>query len=141
MVQLLIAAGERLAGLMTPYMLDLFYLLALLEIVVIGINHMMGENNTESLIWGFVRIGFRAGFVWYWLQNAWTFGTTIIGSFDMLGSQITGIPHLDPVTLYNVGLQIGVWSGRPRQRAGLSATSASPPTRRLYGSRSSLCSR
>jgi P-type conjugative transfer protein TrbL len=110
-VQLLINAAERLTGLMMPYMLDLFYMLVLLEIVVIGINHITAEDNPESLIWGFVRLGFRAGFVWYWLQNAWALGTTIIGSFDMLGSQITGIPHLDPVTLYNVGLQIAgiVW--------------------------------
>jgi P-type conjugative transfer protein TrbL len=104
--------SEGFAGTMIPYVKDLFFLLVLVEILSIGYTHMMdGGEHPGQIVWHFVRLVLRGGVALYWIDNAWSIALYILGSFNQLGTNLTHVTSLDPVTLMNTGLKTAevVW--------------------------------
>src|SRR5215469_4496769 len=86
--------GHQLTVLVTPYALHLWYFLSILELAALSLNYMTEQDSVAGLFSRGMRFIFMAGFAYWWIQNAWTLATTVLGSFDQLGQAITGIPQL-----------------------------------------------
>ena len=100
-------SGLHLAAQIAPYSLHLLYLLALVEIITIGLNWMMGNNDPPELLWRICRLIFTGGFSYWWLGSAWALGRDLIGSFDQIGRNIANTPNgLMPSQMFDVWLRI-----------------------------------
>jgi P-type conjugative transfer protein TrbL len=91
-----VAVGQHYADLTRPYALHLLYLLMTVEMVTIGITYMMGSDDIPELGWRILRLVFSGGFAYWWLINNWWIAMTVLGSFNQLGQNITGLPELTP---------------------------------------------
>src|SRR5713101_2524319 len=101
------AQGQHLAALVTPYAMHLLYLLVFVEVLTISITYMMGgSENPSELLWQIGRLLFTGGFAYGWLVNCWALGVTVLGSFNQLGQNITGVPGLTPSAFISVATQI-----------------------------------
>jgi P-type conjugative transfer protein TrbL len=90
-------AAAHYAPLITVYAMHLWWLLTLLELIVIGITWMMGSDDLPEACWRIVRWIFTAGFAYWWIQQSWVLGLTVLGSFNQLGVELTGQPSLAPM--------------------------------------------
>jgi TrbL/VirB6 plasmid conjugal transfer protein len=113
------AVGQQYAALIRPYALTLVGSLILLEIATISITYMLGDSdNPPAVLWSIVRLAFSGGFSFWWLVNAWTLAVTVVGSFDQLGQNLTGIPNLTPMQFLETGSSIAkiIWSSPASSR-------------------------
>jgi P-type conjugative transfer protein TrbL len=99
-------ASQHYAALITPYAMHLLYALILLEITTIGVSWMMGSDDLPELLWRIVRLVFTGGFAWWWVTNSWNLGLIVLGSFNQLGFDLTGIPGLTPMALIRTAAHI-----------------------------------
>lgn len=102
-----VAVGQHYAILTQPYALHFLYLLATVELATIGLTYMMGSDDMPELAWRIVRWIFTTGFAFWWIENNWWLAMTVLGSFNQLGSNITGIKDLTPSGFIAVGTSIG----------------------------------
>ena len=118
--------GGNLAALITPYALHLLYLLLFIEVGTIAITWMRGNDDVPDLLWRVVYLLFSSAFAFWWITNSWTLGKIVLGSFHMIGQDITGVPDLTPSKFLDVAGQIFhlMWSapstGRIIANLGLS---------------------
>lgn len=99
-------ASQHYVVLITPYALHLWWLLMVLELATIGITWMMGSDDPPELLWRVARWIFTGGFAYWWIVNAWPLGITILGSFNELGVNLTGMPNLAPYTFLKTALRM-----------------------------------
>jgi hypothetical protein len=77
------------------------------EIITIGLTWMMNNDDSPELAWRIVRLILTGGFAYWWIENAWALGMTLMGSFDQLGREISNTPGgLTPLSFINVALSI-----------------------------------
>ncbi len=98
--------GGNLAALITPYSLRLLYLLLFVEVATIAITWMRGNDDIPDLLWRVVYLLFSTGFAFWWITNSWTLGKVVLGSFHMIGQNISGVPDLTPSSFLDVAGQI-----------------------------------
>jgi hypothetical protein len=98
--------GGTLAAQMTPYSLNLFYFLILVEIATISITWMRGNDDIPDLLWRIVYLLFTSAFAFWWITDSWTLGKTVLGSFNSIGENITHVPMLTPSQFFDATVQI-----------------------------------
>ncbi|MBV8360529.1 MAG: type IV secretion system protein [Deltaproteobacteria bacterium] len=98
--------GEHLAAATAPYAMHLLYLLLFVEIATISISWMFGSDDPPELLWRIIRLLFTSGFSYWWLTSTWALGLDVLGSFHMLGQQISNVRDLTPSQFFDVGWQI-----------------------------------
>ena len=98
--------GGNLAELITPYALRLLYLLLFVEVGTIAITWMRGNDDIPDLLWRVVYLLFSSAFAFWWIDNSWTLGKIVLGSFHMIGQNITGVPDLTPSKFLDIAGQI-----------------------------------
>lgn len=98
--------GQNLTTLITPYALHTLFLLGLIELITVGVTYIMDSDNPGLLAWRIVRLVFSYGFAYWWLQQSWTLGLYVIGSFDSLGQHLSGQPNLSPMTFVHTTISI-----------------------------------
>lgn len=101
-----VAVGHQLADLTRPYALRLLYLLAILEILAIALMYMTDEDSPGAIFGRGIRFIFLTGFAYWWIENSWNLAVIILGSFNQLGENITGLPDLTPVGFIQIGTKI-----------------------------------
>jgi hypothetical protein len=110
--------GGQLATQITPYALHLLWLLIFVEVATIAITWMRGNDDISDLLWRVVYLLFSSAFAFWWIDNSWALGMTVLGSFHMLGQNITGVPELTPSQFLDVAGQIFqlLWSAPSSSR-------------------------
>ncbi len=98
--------GGNLAALITPYALHLLYLLLFVEVGTTSITWMRGNDDIPDLLWRLVYLVFSTAFAFWWITDSWTLGKIVLGSFHMIGQNISGAPDLTPSTFLDVAGQI-----------------------------------
>ena len=98
--------GGNLAELITPYALRLLYLLLFVEVGTIAITWMRGNDDIPDLLWRVVYLLFSSAFAFWWIDNSWTLGKIVLGSFHMIGQNITGVPDLTPSKFLDIAGEI-----------------------------------
>ncbi len=98
--------GANLATLVTPYSLRLLYLLLFVEVGTIAITWMRGNDDIPDLLWRLVYLVFSTAFAFWWITDSWTLGKIVLGSFHMIGQNISGAPDLTPSQFLDVAGQI-----------------------------------
>jgi TrbL/VirB6 plasmid conjugal transfer protein len=98
--------GGNLAELITPYALRLLYLLLFVEVGTMAITWMRGNDDIPDLLWRVVYVLFSSAFAFWWIDNSWTLGKIVLGSFHMIGQNITGVPDLTPSKFLDIAGQI-----------------------------------
>jgi hypothetical protein len=98
--------GGNLAALITPYSLRLLYLLIFVEVGTIAITWMRGNDDIPDLLWRLVYLLFCSAFAFWWITDSWALGKIVLGSFHMIGQNITGVPDLTPSKFLDVAGQI-----------------------------------
>jgi P-type conjugative transfer protein TrbL len=100
-------AGRNYTALIHPYAVNLLGLLILAEIATISLTYMMGDSdNPPAVLWSIVRLIFCGCFGYWWIINSWTLAVTVVGSFNQLGQNLTGVPDLAPMHLLQTGVGI-----------------------------------
>jgi P-type conjugative transfer protein TrbL len=99
-------AAQHYAAVITPYAQHLVYVLILLELTTIGITWMMGSDDPPEFAWRIVRLAFTGGFALWWVSNSWNLGLIILGSFNQLGFDLTGVPGLTPMAIIRTAAHI-----------------------------------
>lgn len=100
------AVGQRLTALTQPYALHLLLLLGTIECIVIGLTYTMDADGPGALFGRGIRFIFLFGFAYWWIENAWSLATIVLGSFNQLGQTISGIPELTPVAFFKTASSI-----------------------------------
>jgi hypothetical protein len=100
--------GQLLAFQLRPYAMHLLGILILVEIATISVSYMTrGADEPSEAPWQIVRLLFTGGFGFWWLENSWVLGTTLIGSFDQMGRNIAGAPGgLSPSSFFDISIRI-----------------------------------
>jgi hypothetical protein len=98
--------GGNLAALMTPYALRLLYLLLFVEVGTIAITWMRGNDDNPDLLWRLVYLLFSSAFAFWWIADSWALGNIVLGSFHLIGQNISGAPDLTPSQFLDVAGQI-----------------------------------
>ena len=98
--------GGNLAALITPYALRLLYLLLFVEVGTIAITWMRGNDDIPDLLWRLVYLLFSSAFAFWWVTDSWALGKIVLGSFHMIGQNISGAPDLTPSQFLDVAGQI-----------------------------------
>jgi P-type conjugative transfer protein TrbL len=99
--------GQHYTALVQPYALNLLGILILLEIATISLTYMMGDSdNPPAVLWSIVRLLFTGGFAYWWIIQSWTLGLYVVGSFNQLGQNLTGLSNLTPMQFLNTGLSM-----------------------------------
>jgi TrbL/VirB6 plasmid conjugal transfer protein len=98
--------GGNLAALITPYALRLLYLLLFVEVGTIAITWMRGNDDIPDLLWRLVYLLFSSAFAFWWISDSWTLGKIVLGSFHMIGQNISGAPDLTPSQFLDIAGQI-----------------------------------
>ena len=110
--------GQHLAAVTAPYAMHLLYLLLIIETATIAITYMMGSDDLPEIGWRIIRLLFTAGFSYWWLSNTWALGMDVLGSFHMLGQQVSNVRDLTPSQFFDVGWQIAkiLWNAPSTSR-------------------------
>jgi TrbL/VirB6 plasmid conjugal transfer protein len=98
--------GGHLAVVIAPFALHLLWLLIFIEVATISITWMRGNDDIPDLLWRIVYLLFSSGFAFWWISNSWTLGKVVLGSFHMIGQDITGVPNLTPSKFLDIAGQI-----------------------------------
>jgi P-type conjugative transfer protein TrbL len=113
-----INAGQHYAALTVPYALDLLKLLVFIELITIGLTYVMDSDDPPVLLWRIVRLLFTSGFAYWWITQAWTLGIIVVGSFNQLGQNLTGLPDLTPMHFLQIGTNLAkvIWTAPASDR-------------------------
>jgi hypothetical protein len=98
--------GANLAALIIPYSLHLLWLLIFVEVAAIAITWMRGNDDIPDLLWRLVYLLFSSAFAFWWIDNSWTLGKIVLGSFHMIGQNISGAADLTPSQFLDIAGQI-----------------------------------
>lgn len=98
--------GGTLAAQITPYALHLLWLLLFIEVGTIAITWMRGNDDIPDLLWRVVWLLFSSAIAFWWIDNSWALGKIVLGSFNMIGTNITGVPELTPSQFLDAASQI-----------------------------------
>jgi hypothetical protein len=107
------SVGQHYAALVQPYALDLLRLLIFVEIATIALTYMMGDNdNPPAALWSIGRLLFTGGFAYWWIIQSWTLALYVVGSFNQLGQNLTGLADLTPMHFLSTGLSLAkvIWA-------------------------------
>lgn len=98
--------GSRLAAQMAPYAIHLLWLLLFVEVATTAITWMRGNDDIPDLLWRVIYLLFSSAFAFWWITDSWTLGTIVLGSFHMIGQNISGTSDLTPSQFLDVAGQI-----------------------------------
>lgn len=98
-------AAKNYAHNITPYTLDLFWALVTIELLFVAFEITMGAP-WEAILNRMLKFVLLSGIYYAVIIHADEWLANLITSFGVIGSNLTGVPNLDPMTVLNTGSQM-----------------------------------
>ena len=99
-------AAHHYAAAITPYALRFWFLLTFIELTTLFVTHVLDSQEPSNLVRRLVRLVLTSWFAYWWITNSWSLGMIVLGSFNELGSVITGVPGLTPLVMLHAAASI-----------------------------------